>query len=561
MGGGFQGAQADDLSALPIGSFDGGLNTVTNPLRLKSNESPFLQNVSLTETGRLLGRDGSTTLAGAPGQNDAIISFWNSAGNRCQVTWSNGDIYDTTNGAYNLLTAAVYTSSPTTLIGKFVLKGILYWSDGIIYRYYDPTTATEAAVIQTTGAGLLNTIGFTCAIVYTGFPVVGNTTANGTYEPDNYRWPDLLDPTSWPAVNAQAVGENFGGHVSALTGLGVADAGVAPYSAILALKSIEGCFLYTGALGQQTEAIIPVPGGILDPETLQLIERSGRGADDGTVRTYATWLSNDRQLWWADGINSGRYSDNIRNVLQDAIVTALTANPDQRFTSVNATLARQYLLDMGNGQQYVFQYDLGVWTFYQGLPSGFWAAGYDSNGLPAVYCAARTLTTLVQVLIPGQALDDTNIIQMYYFSPFLHMNSEDVWKRIHWLYLTFVTDVGQVESAVISGFGQDTPGATYNFVPDSTVPNLFVLDESLLDGPDVLAGINQNSNLRTFEQYVQTMVPIPAGHYDDPDIQEMCQGKNFQVQLAQTQKSGHFEILSYQLDYEPRGRKSGALPE
>lgn len=558
--GGFEGALQDDLSALPIGTFDGGLNTITNPLRLKSNESPFMQNLTLTETGRLLGRSGSLTLAGAPDiQNDGIISFWNSANNRCQVTWNNGSIYDTTNGAYTLLNAAVYTSSPTVQIGKFVLEGILYWSDGNVYRYYDPTVPTEAAVTITTGSGLLNSIGFTCACVYTGFAVVGNTNVNGgTLEPDNYRWCDLLDPTSWPAVNAQAVGEGQGGHVSAITPLGIADAGVPPGSSLLVLKSLQGCYVYQGALGQQTEAIVPVPGGILDPESLQLIERSGRGADDGTVRLYPTWLSNDYQVWWTDGINCGRYSDNIRNSLESAITTALKANPNQRFTSVNSTLDRQYLIDMGNSQQYVFQYDLGVWTFYQGLPSGFWTSGFDVNGLPAVYCAARTLTTLVQCLIQGSEMDDTNIIQMYYFSPYLHMNQEDVWKRLFYLYVTYATDTGQVEAAVVPNFGQDLPGATWTFKPDQTVPNLFTLDSSLLDGPDVLAGINQNSNLRTFFQRVLTVVPVSG--YQDEGVTELCQGNNFQVQLAQTLVSGHFEILSYQLDYASRGRKRAPIP-
>src|SRR5690606_38435598 len=125
--------------------------------------------------------------------------------------------------------------------------------------------------------------------------------------------------------------------------------GVSPFRSLFVGKSRSGVFGYQGALGSLQEFLIPAPTGVLDGRTVQFIP-----GPDG--RAYVVWLGTDRKVWFSNGITADELSKPIRSELALAILDRIQAGYSS-FNSVVNAIDYQYVLDLGDGVSFVYDYD------------------------------------------------------------------------------------------------------------------------------------------------------------------------------------------------------------
>lgn len=538
-----QQALDDAYSGVMVGDFSGGRNTEKDIQDLDPNESCDCLNVKF-RPGRLLGRGGYVALvsAGLPGAGDGTKFFFDAGGNRRQVVWSGGNLYQVTFGIATLIAAGVYNSGNSVCHTTY--SGILYYSDGIIpLRRWNPVTGVEEAVPNSGASGAVPPPAAKVLATYQGCIVAGATTVGGFFEGDVFRWCNVNDPTTWLALSLQAVGQGTGGEVNSISNMGVSDMGVSPFKALFVGKSLRGVFGFQGALGALQEFLIPANVGVLDGKTVQFIP-----GPDG--RAYVVWLGTDRELWFTNGITADKLSGKIRSELAQAILERIQTAANPRFNSVVNTLDYQYVLDIGGGIHFVYDYQLKTWTKYTGWPSGAWTEGVDATGFPAIYVASDTVSQFAQANYGDS--DNGSLITFQWKSGLLNAGNAERLKDWDWLYATFATDQGQLEITVDPGpgtLGSGEPATGILTVPASG-ESPFILDQSLLDGVDVLTAGNQ-STFDLFRKKLRLRVPVAAY----PGLSEKLRASDVQVTIKQSLVQGHFELLGFKLLYLNRGYK------
>lgn len=528
----------DALLALQIKDFAGGLNSEADPQDLAPNESPDCQNVKFTKDGKVIGRAGYVVRVGSvPSQPDGIAFFYDSLGRRTIALWANGNLYDCSGYSLALVAGAVYTAG--NKIAWTTLNDILYYSDGAIpLRQWNPGLATEAAVA--TGAGIAPPAAKVLATV-DGCIVAGATTVSGTYEPHSLRWSNVADPTNWSGTAAQKLGEGQGGEINSILPLSVSSSGVSPYKAVFVGKSQKGIFVMKGALGSLEEVLVNAPTGVLNGSTVRYVP-----GPDGSG--YVMWLGADNRVWFTNGVYSGEVSSRVRSEIQDCIFNRLAANPKAVFSASVNYQDFQYVLDLGMGTQYCYDYDRKIWTRYQGWPSGYWCEGKDGNGQHILYCADRINNTLSQVNLG--VTDNGTAIAPHYKTGYLHAADPEQLKVWKFMYVAFVTDTGDIDYEVTPNRGTGTPAtgtisaeaiAATGALWDVAIWNTDVWDTS------VVAGYNNYKK--------KSRLKVPTTGLDGSV--ESLRGGDIQVKLAlgEDTPAGHFEIDSVTLLFLPRGRK------
>lgn len=546
----------DSVRNVDITDFLGGLNSEKDQTDMNLNESPFCQNV-FARPGKLIGRNGSVPLvSGLPAGSDGTLFFFDKGGNRRQIVWSAGNLYQVTFGISTLIATAVYNAGQR--IASTTLYGTVYYSDGIVpMRQWEPLSNIEKQT-PSSGAPLsLPPPAFNVVVTYEGSIVAGCVTVPGfAQEPDTFRWCDVNDPTTWNGTSAQAVGEGFGGKINAMNIMGVSAQGVSPFRALWVGKDENGIFGYQGALGSQTEFLIPASCGCLDGNSVQFIPGPSGQA-------YVCWLGTDRKVWFTNGISADELSGNIRTELSNYILAQIQANPNQLFSSVRNDANYQYVLDCGGNRQYVYDFQNQYWTKYQGWPSGFWTAGTDSTGFPAIFCAPDVAGANAGTFWQANTglTDDGAIIPYIWKTGLLNAGNMYQYKEWIWAYVTFATNGGQVEVTVTEG--PNTTGST--LVSDFTIQapltaagQPFILDQSLLDGPDLLTPNPETATYTTYRFKNAIACPVDPSNYSEffsstGPLFESLRAADVQLELSQTNIAAHFEIWGARLQYIPFG--------
>lgn len=538
----------DAMLALRVQSFEGGLDSETDPSDLDPKFSPDCQNVKLTQFGRIIGRLGSTNkITGFTAAPDGIAFFYDASGGRHKVLWAAGNIYDVTSDATaTLIKSAVYTAG--LRVCWATLNNILYYSDGetIItsagIRKFDGTT--EGPLTSAGGAGIIPTPACKVMTTYAGSLVIGRVKyTGGTYDKHAFMWSDVNDPTMINGANIQQCGQGYGGELNAILPLAVASVGVSPFQAILVGKSQFGIFAYSGALGTLKEFLVNCPTGIRDGATLQFIS-----GPDGSG--YVVFLGTDNKVWAVNGTTAQELSPSIRTELSTAVANAIALNANAIFTSVVNSPDFQYILDVGNNIQYVYHYNTQSWTRYQGWASGYWCPAFTSDSQFSLYVAATTQKALV--LANTGNTDNGMPINPYWNTPFLSAGDANILKIWKWIYFVFRTDVASVTVTATCNLGGGA-SATRTLTPNTTGSSGTtggIWDTMVWDvGTWALSAFGSTGMYK-----LKSRLTVNAANGP-----ESLRGYDVTIKFSTGSAGGHFEVLGFTLLYLPRGRKRVVL--
>ena len=537
----------DDLKSIDILDFTGGLNSITDLFDLDLTQSPDCLNV-YAEIGRLVGRKGSQSIVTMSGTSDGIMQMYDALGSRRKFVWNNGNLVETTFGTEDIKATGSYNAG--NRVCHTVLNGIIYYSDGIIpIRQYDPITGVDSDITpDLSRAGAIPVPSANVLITYTGALVAGACVAAGVFEPQQFRWCDINNPSVWIGANVQAVGQGVGGQINAMSNMGVSDAGVSPFRSLLVGKSQEGVYGYQGALGQLQEFLIPVPSGVQDGASMVFIP-----SPDG--KAMVTWLGTDRKVWYSNGVTCAELSGPIRTELAEYVQNQIvTKGQNALFCGVNNAENFHYVLDCGDNTQYVYDYQNKYWTRYNGWPSGYWASGADNAGFPAIFFASNTDTKYGQANVGVTEFDGTTPITHYWKTPYLGAGNHQRLKDFIQAFVAFRTQGGgQVDVAFVEG-PTPTPDArlstSYRIAITPDGGNYLIWDVGNWDDNDWAP--NPDDQIQTY-QVKNRIACVVAGDFADLIPFETFKAANCQVTIGQSEVASHFEILQFKLQYIWRG--------
>jgi len=546
----------DAMLAFRVQSFEGGLDSETDPSDLDAKYSPDCQNVKLTQFGRIIGRNGcENKVTGLAEKPDGIAFFYDASGGRHKVLWENDNLYDvTSDSSATLIQAGAYTKG--NRICWAVLNNILYYSDGETIhtggatdsgiRQYDGTTDTT---LLTSGApGMIPTPACKVMTTYAGSLVLGRIKyVGGTYAKHAFMWSNVNDPTNINATNIQQCGQGYGGELNAILPLAVASVGVSPFQAILVGKSQFGIFGYSGALGTLNEFLVNCPTGIRDGATMQYIP-----GPDGSG--YVVFLGTDNKLWAVNGTAAVELSGPIRTELQTAVSGALALDSNAIFTSAVNSPDFQYILDVGAGVQYVYHYNTQAWTRYKGWASGYWCAAYTDTSQFSLYVAARADAAgdlkALQLVNSGNT-DNGDAINPYWMTPFINAGDANILKIWKWIYFVTRTDIANTVITAQANLGAGAI-ATKTIEADASGGS---------SGGGVWDAFDWDEDTWALSAFGSTgMYRRKARLTVNPSTNpESLRGFDVTIKFSTTTPGGHFEILGFTLLYLPRGRKRVVL--
>lgn len=538
----------DELKNLDIVDFLGGLNSQKDLQDMELNESPDCLNV-YAQPGRLLGRKGSLNQVTMPAAiSDGIMYMYDALGTRRIYVWNGGNLYETTFGAATAVASACYNAGER--VCHTTLNGIVYYSDGIIpIRMYDPATSTDSDITPSGATGSIAIPSANVLITYTGALVAGACVAAGVFEPQQFRWCNINDPTTWLGVNVQAVGQGLGGQINAMSNMGVSDAGVSPFRALWVGKSREGIFGYQGALGQLQEFLIPVPSGVQDGASAAFIP-----SPDG--RAMVAWLGTDHKIWYSNGVTASELSGNIRDELAAYVQNQIATKAKPLFCAVNNAENFHYVLDCGDNVQYVYDYQNKYWTRYEGWPSGYWASGADALGSPAIFFASNVDTKYGQANVGDVEFDGTTPIEHYWKTGYLNGGNSDRLKDWIQAFVAFKTEgLGQVNVDFIEG-PTPTPdtrlNGSFGIGISADGGNTLVWDVGNWDDQDWSG--NPSDLIKTYRVRVRMacLVSIDSEFYALIPY-ETFRAADCQITIGQSAVAKHFEILGLRLQFIWRG--------
>lgn len=540
----------DALKEVRIVDFSGGLNSEADPQDLDVNTSPDCLNVKLTKPGRVIGRDGFVArVTGLPADPDGIAYFNDSNGARRLAIWAGGNLYECTSYVAVAVSTGIYTAGNRITCAH--LNSILYYSDGYTItgsgataygiRKWDPAAGTDGGLISSGSAGTIPTPACKAMTVYAGQLVVTNlkytdgTTAKDTIIPSN-----VNDPTTIVGTNAIRVGQGQGGEINVVMPFGVSSVGVTPYRALFVGKSEFGVFLLKGSLSSAEEVLINCPTGVLDGATAKFVPIAGVG---GAI----VFLGKDGKVYQTTGVTSEELSGPIRSELAQYVADQISASATSIFTAVMNYQDFQYVLDLGGGRQYCFDYDRKCWTKYDGWPSGYWVDARDGNGQQTIYCADIENAQMCQVNI---GLDDGGTtINHYWKTPFMSAGDSNVLKIWKFIYAAFMTDTGGLSVTATVNLGRGS-AATVTLTPSSYAEG----SSSRWDIAQWDSGQWVASSSMSYTPYkAKGRLMISTSGLDGS--YESLRGYDVQVKIAGSNSHARFELLGFSLFYLPRGRK------
>ena len=546
----------DTLKRVIMNDFSGGLNVYKGILSLGPTESPDMLNV-VPVPGRLQYRGGWTPFSSLPFPADEAYQFYDSAGSSHFAVWAGGNLYDCINGSPVLIVAAVYTAGAR--VGRVELNGILYWStQTVVLQFWNPTIPSFGPVPQTGPSPPPSSpylTSYTNAIVAGGVNFTGSPSG---YQPNVFAWSAINQPGNWTAANSQAVGPNDEGHIEFITQFGIAEIGVAPFRCLIVGRADMGIYAYTGALGSLSEAVINCPVGCLDSGTVQFLP---------TAQSFGAliFLATDGQVWSTNGITASPVSLPILPILGPAIQLALLNNPNQRFWSGYNQKLQYYFCDIA-GTQYVYKWDTGAWSKFQGWPSGpvfnVNSGGTINFGVPTMYVASNAPVNAVvaKVAVDG-AFDNNTPPNVYWKSAFLHMGDPMRFKEFNWVapffYNTNTTyTVGAMSMLRADGSSLTSRTLTFNTPNFSPIGNIFTLDQSLLDGPDVLAGNSVSvlgAGLPMMNFGRLSVSAVGTGVLNNYQGAQQMQGGAVQFTISYASGTMDFELVGLEVRYWEKG--------
>ena len=408
-------------------------------LDLAPNESSDILNC-FPVPGRLQYRGGWYIYSTVPAPADYVYAFKDSADTLHYVVWANGQLYEVTGGIARLIIPSTQNQyTPKQRVGAVSIDGILYWSTQTVpLQYWNPQTDEYGAVVQT---GVSPPPASPYLFLYTN-AIVALSPDFGTGPQYNvFSWSEINLPANWDAANSQAVGPNNGGALEFGVVFGIAEIGVSPFRNFVIGRNDEGIYGYQGALGSLSEFLVNAPVGCLDGSTAQYIPGMNQFGN-------VIFLGTDNQFWTTNGVTATVISLNILPLLQQQIENTLYTSStfftlDQSFLDGPDILAGANSLASGISQ-------LGV------APAGlrFWA-GYNDK-------------------------------RQYYFC-----NIGDTQFVFKWDLSAWSLFKGWPVGPILAAPNSSEVPTLYvaGTAPLPGVGNtLFVLDSSLLNGPDVLSG-------------------------------------------------------------------------
>lgn len=556
-------SQLDDgYKKLTINDFSAGTVSYLGQLALPLNAAAMIQN-AVPFPGRLKYRGGFEQWSVLDDTADHAIAFYDNDGDRHFVVWRDGDMVDVVTGAEVVVDAASYTAGDK--VGAVVLNnGILYWSTiGVPLRFWDPTGPSFGAVVQT---GPQDMTGSPYLFVYTNAIVaLGVTYDAAAYQPTVMGWSNVNDPTFWDASNAQAVGPLNEATLEFGIVWGIANTGVPPTRTFIVGRSDgAGIFSYTGALGALEENVINCPVGCRDGASAQFVP----GADNfGQV----IFLGQDFQFWGINGINAAIISMQIFN-LAEAQVNAVALTGTRFWSGYNVKWG-YYFCNAGD-IQFVYKWDIKAWSTFTGVPNGPFVISTDDDGLLAMFIASSDVANLGfwRIALAGRrdritaANPDGVPPTIKYVSAFLHAGDPELVKIWAWLSL-WAYATGTRYRLIVRGLIRANDGTymestelIFNTASLSQEQQ-FILDVSLLDGTDVLAGAGSLSGAAS-----PTVMHgrLACEFTPEPDsilvgltgFMETLKSGAVQIQVEHYAGVFDFDILGLQLRYLERGYRS-----
>ena len=557
-----QAAHEDTFDTTEIPNFTLGLQSDNDLNDLPIGASGDCQNVMFSDEGEVINRDGWSVLAGivaANAQEDGHFVFYDTNNTIREVIFCQGNLYDVSFGTLVRTVTGVYQSGRNVAAVELDNIGALLYSDGLtIYgtnptktgqRLYIPTSGTPDQLLFGSGQVLSqNPPAFNCVVAYSGQVVVGNcVTVDGagnlTYEPHLVRWADVNDPYTYLALSSYAVCPNAFGPIMSLALFGVATAAVAPTSGIFVGKR-KAVFFLSGPTAYFELTQISCPVGIKDGHTAAYIP-AGTGA-------LLAFLGSDLQVWATDGVTAqSMVKKRIRKELRTYLTSQLAINLNQRFYAYRDYNNFQYILDVGGGRQYAYDWDHTCWTRYSGWPSGAVVETQNSLGQDQLNIAHILNGELTLSQLATGTTDNGAPINPYWTSGYLRgvegqdgsNNGDDLKEKLwYWCNVKFATDSGQLMLTFTANQGQgyassytvpievQTGGLAVAIYDESYYDECYYADDALVDVP------NYEKNFR-----------IPKAN------QQIFNAKDLQIKVQNIANSGVFRVLSMTLKHELRG--------
>lgn len=444
-------------TGVDITDFSGGRITDIDPLDLPLNASPDCLNVK-PRLGSAFGRGGYRILAtvkASTNQPDGIGFFYDVNGLGHIAVWADGGIYGVSlTGTVSTLNTGLYNVGNRIATTNY--NNVLYWSDGVTIfasgtdrsgiRKWDGITA-ETMLVGSVPSGSLAPPAAKVLATYAGSIIAANCVlTDGTIEPHIIRPSAVNDATNFPSALAQNVAPGVGGEINCVVPFNVSTESINLAATLFVGKTIENCWGMQGALGSLTENVLNISAGVLDGHTAKFVP--GPVGQAGMV----CFLGTDGQVYVTNGVTADSLSkDRVSQELANLVTTRREAAFKPLFYAVNHDSDSQYLLDMGGGIQYPFDYKRQNWTYYSGWPSGHWVRGSYPTGKEMLLCATNIGGNIVICECNTGLTDNGALISTYWSTPDLvgdssqtGANAGDKALQKLWgpLYLDFSTDSG-----------------------------------------------------------------------------------------------------------------------
>lgn len=537
-----------------IGDFMAGLISNVDPQDIPIGACADCENV-VFKPGRMYARKGrSTKNASLAAIADGIAWFYDDNRTKNLVVWANGNLYslNTSTFAATLVASSVYTAGLP--VCHTVMFRVLYFSDGAtIYtsgghqsgiRSYDPVLApgTAPLVITSGSAGAIETPACKVMIARTGQLLLGRIKyVGGTYAKDSVLWSNVADPTTIVGTNIMRVGDGQGGEVNSLAYMAISADGVDPSDGVFCGLSEKGVYVLRGALTTSTLSAVQLncTAGVLDGNTVKYIPSK--------TKARIIFLGSDHRVYSTDGIGCDEISSNIYREIDAYITDRFQSIASPKFGAARNDDDKHYVLDLGGGRHYCYDWLNENWTKFDRWTSGYWTDdAKDTDGNPVLFVTSHTATSIVQQNVGTD--DDGYAIAPYWTSGWIRPSKEKnhSFKRV---FCSYKTDTGDV--VVTARVKQGTGAyATATFSPPSTSSSGSALWDAATWDSSVWAG----TVVATIIPYAQKR-RLFVSHTNG--MRSKLQGRDIQITISQN-KDGWFEPLSVGITYLTGGRRHAA---
>jgi hypothetical protein len=544
----------DALTGLIIGSFDGGLQSDVDPTDLPISASPDCENVRFTSMGSLEGRDGwsivQQVVAAAATRADGCYRFFDSNDDECIVVFIDGNLYDMSNSRTK---AGVYAAG--NAVAATQLNGELVYSDGTtLYagnttgqRYYNPATDVENYITPSGAPFSMGPPAFKAATTYQGSILVGNLKfVDNSLHPDSVCSSNVVDKTTYLTAQEHQVGYSEGGKITCLLPFSMSTESITPQRSVFVGKDGTQVYALKGDVGSLSEVQIRCSVGVLDHRSVAAIPMG-----DGAAVIF---LGTDAQIWATNGVTAAPISDKkIRKELRAWIKKRLTEDATTKFYAARDFAHYMYILNVGGGRHYCFDWDRQQFTRYRGWPDGPMIESRDSSKQPVLYNFSKVGSDLKQIRLDDTSTDNGTNIRPYWKSGYLRGSVGDgganagdpsTDKLWYWAILDFATDNPdyQIEFTTNRGRG---PTCTVQFPKpaEAVISNAAVYDVSDYDDPGAVYSAES-----LFGDYTEYRIKKRIKYTAANKRLNILQAQDLQCKISLAgEDAGHFEVRTLTL--------------